>query len=100
MHEQREELEERDALGVAVGAGPDLVVGAREPRARIAEELQQREVDHAMPYQGRRFDQAQANEFPRVPGRSGEKKLTTRALEELASDHLDYQIVPRKRGGE
>ncbi len=40
------------------------------------------------------------NEFPRVPGRSGEKKLTTRALEELAAGHLDYHIVPRKRGGE
>ena len=40
------------------------------------------------------------NDFPRVPGRSGEKKLTTRALEELTADHLDYTIVPRKRGGE
>ena len=40
------------------------------------------------------------NEFPRVPGRSGEKKLTTRALEELSSGHLDYRIVPRRRGGE
>lgn len=26
------------------------------------------------------------NEFPRIPGRSGEKKLTTRALEELSGD--------------
>ncbi len=40
------------------------------------------------------------NDFPRVPGRSGEKKLTTRALEELTSDHLEYTIVPRRRAGE
>ena len=39
------------------------------------------------------------NEFPRVPGRV-EKKLTTRALEELTSGHLDFRIVPRRRGGE
>jgi hypothetical protein len=25
------------------------------------------EIDHAMPYQGRRYDPAQPNEFPRVP---------------------------------
>jgi len=40
------------------------------------------------------------NEFPRVPGRSGEKKLTTRALEELTSGNLDFRIVPRRRAGE
>jgi len=39
------------------------------------------------------------NDFPRVPGRSGEKKLTTRSLEELTAGHLDYRIVPRRRGG-
>ena len=40
------------------------------------------------------------NEFPRVPGRSGEKKLTTRALEELSGGNIDYQVVPRRRAGE
>ena len=38
------------------------------------------------------------NEFPRVPGRSGEKKLTTRALEELAGGDITYRVVPRRRG--
>lgn len=40
------------------------------------------------------------NEFPRIPGRSGEKKLTTRALEDLASGNIQYQVVARRRGGE
>ena len=40
------------------------------------------------------------NEFPRVPGRTGEKKLTTRALEELSGGNIDYQVVPRRRAGE
>jgi DNA-directed RNA polymerase subunit K/omega len=36
------------------------------------------------------------NEFPR--DRSGkEKKLTTRALEELSGGRVDYKVVPRKR---
>lgn len=36
------------------------------------------------------------NEFPR--DRSGkEKKLTTRALEELADGDIDYRVVPRRR---
>ena len=39
------------------------------------------------------------NEFPRIPGRSGEKKLTTRALEELASGNIEFQVVPRRRPG-
>ncbi len=40
------------------------------------------------------------NEFPRIPGRSGEKKLTTRALEELAGGNIEFQVVPRRRGAE
>jgi DNA-directed RNA polymerase subunit K/omega len=39
------------------------------------------------------------NEFPRIPGRSGEKKLTTRALEELGGGNIEFQVVPRRRGG-
>lgn len=36
------------------------------------------------------------NEFPR--DRSGkEKKLTTRALEELTAGHIEYRVVPRRR---
>ncbi len=36
------------------------------------------------------------NEFPR--DRSGkEKKLTTRALEELSTGRIEYKVVPRKR---
>ena len=40
------------------------------------------------------------NEFPRIPGRSGEKKLTTRALEELEGGNIEFQVVPRRRGAE
>jgi DNA-directed RNA polymerase subunit K/omega len=40
------------------------------------------------------------NEFPRIPGRSGEKKLTTRALEELSGGNIEFQVVPRRRGAE
>ena len=36
------------------------------------------------------------NEFPRVPT-AKEKKLTTRALEEIAGDGIEYRVVPRKR---
>lgn len=36
------------------------------------------------------------NEFPRVPG-AREKKLTTRALEEMAGEGITYRVVPRKR---
>ena len=36
------------------------------------------------------------NEFPR--DRSGkEKKLTTRALEELADGRIEYRVIPRRR---
>ncbi|MBX9928570.1 MAG: DNA-directed RNA polymerase subunit omega [Gemmatimonadaceae bacterium] len=36
------------------------------------------------------------NEFPRDRSKSGEKKLTTRALEELSSGGIEYRVVPRK----
>ena len=36
------------------------------------------------------------NEFPRDRALH-EKKLTTRALEELASGDIEYQVVPRRR---
>ncbi|MBV6520900.1 MAG: hypothetical protein MNPFHGCM_01020 [Gemmatimonadaceae bacterium] len=39
------------------------------------------------------------NEFPRERS-SKEKKLTTRALEELSGGAFEYRIVPRRRGGE
>ena len=38
------------------------------------------------------------NEFPRLGGSGREKKLTTRALEELASGNISFRIVPRRRG--
>ena len=38
------------------------------------------------------------NEFPRLPGRSAEKKLTTRALEDLTAGKIEYRVVPRRRG--
>jgi DNA-directed RNA polymerase subunit K/omega len=37
------------------------------------------------------------NEFPRDRSKSGEKKLTTRALEELAEGRIEYRVVPRRR---
>ncbi len=40
------------------------------------------------------------NEFPRDRSASGEKKLTTRALEELSSGDIDYRVVPRRRPAE
>lgn len=40
------------------------------------------------------------NEFPRDRSAMGEKKLTTRALEELSKGVLNYRVVPRRRGGE
>lgn len=40
------------------------------------------------------------NEFPRDRSAMGEKKLTTRALEELAKGSLNYRVVPRRRGAE
>ena len=38
------------------------------------------------------------NEFPRDRSAMGEKKLTTRALEELSKGAINYRVVPRKRG--
>ena len=38
------------------------------------------------------------NEFPRDRSTMGEKKLTTRALEELAKGAISYRVVPRRRG--
>jgi DNA-directed RNA polymerase omega subunit len=37
------------------------------------------------------------NEFPRDRSAPGEKKLTTRALEELAAGAITYHVVPRRR---
>lgn len=39
------------------------------------------------------------NEFPRDRASSREKKLTTRALEDLSSGSFEYRIVPRRRPG-
>lgn len=38
------------------------------------------------------------NEFPRDRSAMGEKKLTTRALEELSKGAINYRVVPRRRG--
>jgi DNA-directed RNA polymerase subunit K/omega len=38
------------------------------------------------------------NEFPRDRS-AHEKKLTTRALEELAHGEIEYRVVPRRRPG-
>jgi DNA-directed RNA polymerase subunit K/omega len=37
------------------------------------------------------------NEFPRDRSSSREKKLTTRALEELSEGAIVYRVVPRRR---
>ncbi len=37
------------------------------------------------------------NDFPRDRGKSGEKKLTTRALEDLSAGEIAYRVVPRRR---
>ncbi len=37
------------------------------------------------------------NEFPRDRSSSREKKLTTRALEELSSGSIEYHVVSRRR---
>ncbi|MDF2772791.1 MAG: hypothetical protein K0S86_2286 [Geminicoccaceae bacterium] len=37
------------------------------------------------------------NEFPRDRSSSREKKLTTRALEELATGDIQYRVVPKRR---
>jgi DNA-directed RNA polymerase subunit K/omega len=39
------------------------------------------------------------NEFPRDRSSSREKKLTTRALEDLSGSTFEYRIVPRRRPG-
>lgn len=39
------------------------------------------------------------NEFPRDRSSSREKKLTTRALEDLSTGTFEYRIVPRRRPG-
>lgn len=38
------------------------------------------------------------NEFPRDRSRPGEKKLTTRSLEELTAGDIEYRVVQRRRG--
>jgi DNA-directed RNA polymerase subunit K/omega len=38
------------------------------------------------------------NEFPRDRSRPGEKKLTTRSLEELIDGGIEYRVLPRRRG--
>ena len=38
------------------------------------------------------------NEFPRDRSRPGEKKLTTRSLEELTDGSIEYRVIPRRRG--
>ena len=40
------------------------------------------------------------NEFPRDRSAKGEKKLTTRSLEDLSGGDIDYRVVPRRRGAE
>jgi DNA-directed RNA polymerase subunit K/omega len=40
------------------------------------------------------------NEFPRDRSRPGEKKLTTRSLEELSDGQIEYRVVARRRGEE
>lgn len=37
------------------------------------------------------------NEFPRHGSKPGEKKLTTRALEDLSGGDIEYRVVPRRR---
>jgi len=37
------------------------------------------------------------NEFPRDRSAPGEKKLTTRALEELTNGQVEYRVIPRRR---
>lgn len=37
------------------------------------------------------------NEFPRDRSSTREKKLTTKALEELSGGTIEYRVVPRRR---
>jgi len=39
------------------------------------------------------------NDFPRDRSKN-EKKLTTRALEELSNGDIEYRVVPRRRAAE
>jgi len=39
------------------------------------------------------------NEFPRIGTAANEKKLTTRALEELSGGNIEFEVVPRRRPG-
>ena len=39
------------------------------------------------------------NEFPRDRSSSREKKLTTRALEEMSSGNVTYRVLPKRRPG-
>lgn len=40
------------------------------------------------------------NEFPRDRSKSGEKKLTTKSLENLSEGDIEYRVVPRRRAAE
>jgi DNA-directed RNA polymerase subunit K/omega len=40
------------------------------------------------------------NDFPRDRSKSGEKKLTTRSLEDLSTGDIEYRVVPRRRAAE
>lgn len=37
------------------------------------------------------------NEFPRDHTASGEKKLTTKALDKLTEGEIEFEVVPRRR---
>ncbi len=37
------------------------------------------------------------NDFPRDRSTSGEKKLTTRALDKLTEGEIDFHVVPRRK---
>jgi DNA-directed RNA polymerase subunit K/omega len=37
------------------------------------------------------------NDFPSTGSLTREKKLTTRALEELSNGSIDYRVIPRRR---
>ncbi len=37
------------------------------------------------------------NDFPKELSNTREKKLTTRALEELSSGSIEYRVIPRRR---
>ena len=38
------------------------------------------------------------NEFPRDRSSAREKKLTSRALEELSGGNVEYRVLPKRRG--